>query len=52
MATIFGNAPADSIDNSTSSNSQTPIPFKLFFECFAAGRIVEDVGQCGAEFAL
>ena len=35
---------AEPIDDSTSSQSQTPIPFKLLFECFPTGRVVKYVG--------
>ena len=41
-----------SIDDSTSSYSQTPVSFKLLFECFTAGWIVEYVFQSGPEFTF
>jgi hypothetical protein len=48
----FDRAYAEPIDDSTSSQSQTLISFKLLFECFPAGRVVEYVGQSGPQLAL
>jgi hypothetical protein len=40
----FDGAYAEPVDDSTFSQSQTPISFKLLFECFPAAGVVEYVG--------
>jgi hypothetical protein len=40
------------IDDSSSSDAQTPISLKFLFECFSTSGIVEDVCQSGADLAF